>query len=416
LQIYQVGGSVRDKFLGLPVADRDWVVVGATPQEMETLGYRLVGKDFPVFLHPQSHEEYALARTERKVGPGYKGFTVHASPDVSLEEDLRRRDLTINAMALAPDGSLIDPFGGAADLQQRRLRHVSQAFSEDPVRILRVARFAARFAPLGFEVAEETLDLMRAMVEAGEVDALVPERVWAEMLRALSETTPSRFFEVLRTCGALRVLLPELEQLFGIPQPPQHHPEIDTGVHVMQVLDRAAQLTTDAAVRFAALLHDLGKGTTPREEWPRHVGHEERGLGLVEDVCRRLRVPKDYRDLAVLTAKYHGLCHRAEELRPATLLDTLQALDAFRRPQRFEQFLLACEADSTGRPGYERQPYPQADLLRRMLKLAASVDAAALAAQDMTGESLATELRRRRIALIRTARAESGAISEDSDT
>ena len=416
MQIYQVGGSVRDKFLGLPVADRDWVVVGATPQEMESLGYRLVGKDFPVFLHPQSHEEYALARTERKVGPGYKGFTVHASPDVSLEEDLRRRDLTINAMALAPDGTLIDPFGGGADLQQRRLRHVSPAFSEDPVRILRVARFAARFASLGFEVAEETLALMRAMVEAGEVDALVPERVWTELQRALGETTPSRFFEVLRACGALRVLLPEVAQLFGVPQPPQYHPEIDTGVHVMQVVDRAAQLSTDAAVRFAALLHDLGKGTTPREEWPRHVGHEERGLGLVEDVCRRLRVPKDYRDLAVLTAKYHGLCHRAEELRPATLLDTLQALDAFRRPQRFEQFLLACEADSTGRPGYEQQPYPQADLLRRMLELAASVDAAALAAQGLTGEALATELRRRRIALIRTARAEAGAVSEDSDT
>ena len=416
MQIYQVGGSVRDKFLGLPVADRDWVVVGATPQEMESLGYRLVGKDFPVFLHPQSHEEYALARTERKVGPGYKGFTVHASPDVSLEEDLRRRDLTINAMALAPDGSLIDPFGGAADLQHRRLRHVSPAFSEDPVRILRVARFAARFASLGFEVAEETLALMRAMVEAGEVDALVPERVWTELLRALNEATPSRFFEVLRACGALRVLLPEVEQLFGVPQPRQHHPEIDTGVHVMQVVDRAAQLSTDAAVRFAALLHDLGKGTTPREEWPRHVGHEERGLGLVEDVCRRLRVPNDYRDLAVLTAKYHGLCHRAEELRPATLLDTLQALDAFRRPQRFEQFLLACEADSSGRPGYERQPYPQAALLRRMLELAASVDAAALAAQGMKGEALATELRRRRIALIRTARAQAGAIPEDSDS
>ena len=416
MQIYQVGGSVRDKFLGLPVADRDWVVVGATPQEMESLGYRLVGKDFPVFLHPQSHEEYALARTERKVGPGYKGFTVHASPDVSLEEDLRRRDLTINAMALTPDGSLVDPFGGAADLQQRRLRHVSPAFSEDPVRILRVARFAARFASLGFEVAEETLALMRAMVEAGEVDALVPERVWTELLRALNETTPSRFFEVLRTCGALRVLLPEVEQLFGVPQPRQHHPEIDTGVHVMQVVDRAAQLSTDAAVRFAALLHDLGKGTTPREEWPRHIGHEERGLGLVEDVCRRLRVPNDYRDLAVLTAKYHGLCHRAEELRPATILDTLQSLDAFRRPQRFEQFLLACEADSTGRPGYEQRPYPQADLLRRMLELAASVDAAALAAQGMKGEAVAMELRRRRIAVIRTARAEAGAISGDSDS
>jgi tRNA nucleotidyltransferase (CCA-adding enzyme) len=415
LQIYQVGGSVRDKLLGLPVADRDWVVVGATVQEMESLGYRLVGKDFPVFLHPVSHEEYALARTERKIGPGYKGFTVHAAPDVSLEDDLRRRDLTVNAMALAPDGTLIDPFGGGADLQQRLLRHVSPAFGEDPVRILRVARFAARFAPLGFEVAEETLALMRTMAQAGEVDALVPERVWTELVRALGEAVPSRFFEVLRACGALRVLLPELDQLFGVPQPRQHHPEIDTGVHVMQVVDRAARLSADTKVRFAALLHDLGKGTTPCDEWPRHVGHAQRGLSLVEDLCRRLRVPNDYRDLALLTAEYHGVCHRAEELRPATLLDTLQALDAFRRPERFEQFLLACEADSSGRPGFELHPYPQADLLRRMLEVASSVDAAALAAQGLKGEILAAELRRQRIAAIRAARAQGGAIADESD-
>lgn len=415
MRIYQVGGSVRDKLLGLPVADRDWVVVGATAQEMESLGYRLVGKDFPVFLHPQSHEEYALARTERKVGPGYKGFAVHATPDVNLEDDLQRRDLTINAMALAPDGSLIDPFGGAADLKQRLLRHVSPAFSEDPVRILRVARFAARFAPLGFEVAEETLALMRAMVEAGEADALVPERVWAELVRALGEAVPSRFFEVLRACGALRVLLPELDQLFGVPQPRQHHPEIDTGVHVMQVVDRAAQLSPDAAVRFAALLHDLGKGATPPAEWPRHIGHEERGLILVEGLCQRLRVPNNYRDLALLTAKYHGVCHRAAELRSATLLDTLQALDAFRRPERFEQFLLACEADSTGRPGYELQAYPQAALLRRMLQVASSVDAAALAVRGLKGEALATELRRQRVAALRAARAPGDAIPDDSD-
>ena len=416
MQIYQVGGSVRDQLLGLPVADRDWVVVGATAQEMEALGYRLVGKDFPVFLHPQTHEEYALARTERKVGPGYKGFTVHASPDVSLEEDLQRRDLTINAMALTPDGTLIDPFGGGADLHQRLLRHVSPAFSEDPVRILRVARFAARFAPQGFEVAEQTLALMRTMVEAGEVDALVPERVWTELARALGESCPSRFFEVLRACGALRVLLPELDQLFGVPQPRQHHPEIDTGLHVMQVVDRAAQLSADTAVRFAALLHDLGKGTTPREEWPHHVGHEARGLALVKGLCQRLRAPNDYRDLALLTAEYHGVCHRAEELRPATLLDTLQALDAFRRPERFEQFLLACEADSTGRPGYELQPYPQATLMRRMRDIALSVDAAALAARDLKGEALATELRRQRIAAIRSARAEVDDLAQGSDS
>jgi len=401
--------------LGLPVTDRDWVVVGATAQAMQALGYRLVGKDFPVFLHPQTHEEYALARTERKVGPGYKGFTVHAAPDVTLEDDLRRRDLTINAMALAPDGGLIDPFGGAADLKHRLLRHVSPAFSEDPVRILRVARFAARFAPLGFEVADETLALMRTMVEAGEVNALVPERVWAELARALGEACPSRFFEVLRACGALRLLFPELEQLFGVPQPRQHHPEIDTGVHTLQVLDRAAQLSADTRVRFAALLHDLGKGATPPGEWPRHVDHEERGLALIDNLCQRLRAPKDYRELALLTGKYHGIGHRAEELRPATLLDTLQALDAFRRPERFEQFLLACEADSTGRPGYEQHPYPQAALLRRMLQLALTVDAAALAAKGLKGETLAEELRRQRIAAIRSARAHDASAPDELD-
>ncbi len=403
MEIYQVGGSVRDTLLGLPVSDRDWVVVGATVQQMQDLGYRLVGKDFPVFLHPRTHEEYALARTERKVGPGYKGFTVYAAPDVTLEDDLRRRDLTVNAMALAPDGGLIDPFGGGADLKRRILRHVSPAFSEDPVRILRVARFAARLAPLGFVVADETVALMRTMVDAGEVDALVPERVWTELVRALGEQRPARFFEVLRSCGALRRLFPELDQLFGVPQPPRHHPEIDTGVHVMQVLDRAAQLSPDTRVRFAVLLHDLGKGATPPAQWPRHIGHEERGLALIETMCQRLRAPNDYRELALLVGKYHGGVLRAEELRPATLLDTLQALDAFRRPERFEQFLLACEADFTGRPGYEQQPYTQAVFLRRILRVALSVDAAALAAQGLKGESLGDELRQRRIAAIRAA-------------
>lgn len=392
---------MRDGLLGLPVTDRDWVVVGATVEQMEQQGYRLVGKDFPVFLHPDSHEEYALARTERKVGPGYKGFTIHAAPDVSLEDDLRRRDLTINAMALAPDGTLIDPFGGAKDLQRRLLRHVSPAFAEDPVRILRLARFAARFAPLGFKVAEETLTLMRDMVTAGEVDALVPERVWAELVRALGEPRPSRFFEVLRACGALAVLFPELEALFGVPQPRDHHPEIDCGAHMLQVLDRAAQLSDAPQVRFAALLHDLGKGTTPPEQWPRHIDHEQRGPALIEALCRRLRVPNAYRELALLTARHHGACHRAAELRPATLLDTLQALDAFRRPARFEQFLLACEADATGRPGYEHQPYPQGTLLRRALQAAETVNGGALAAQGLQGEALATALRQGRLAAIR---------------
>lgn len=413
MDIYQVGGSVRDELLGLPVTDRDWVVVGATVQDMEALGYRQVGKDFPVFLHPESHEEYALARTERKTAPGYKGFVVHAAPDVTLEDDLRRRDLTINAMARAADGTLIDPFGGAADLTARRLRHVSPAFSEDPVRILRVARFAARFAPLGFEIADETLTLMRTMVEAGEVDALVPERVWTELVRALGEQRPAQFFEVLRACGALRRLLPELDQLFGVPQPRQHHPEIDTGIHVMQVLNRAAALSGDTRVRFAALLHDVGKGTTPEEEWPRHIAHEARGLSLIKHLCQRLRVPNDYRELALLVARYHGVCHRAAELRPVTVLDTLQALDALRRPERFELFLLACEADSTGRPGREHQGYPQAALLRRLLEAARRVDAAALATR-LQGDVLVQTIRRQRIHAIRDARHQEGLQEDDT--
>jgi tRNA nucleotidyltransferase (CCA-adding enzyme) len=401
LQIYQVGGSVRDQLLGLPVTERDWVVVGATPQQMEQLGYRQVGKDFPVFLHPQTHEEYALARTERKVAPGYKGFTVHAAPDVTLDEDLRRRDLTVNAMARAADGTLIDPFDGRGDLERRLLRHVSPAFSEDPLRILRVARFAARFAPLGFTVAGETLSLMREMTEAGEVEALVPERVWVELARALGEARPSRFFEVLRACGALARLFPEIDRLFGVPQPPQYHPEVDTGVHVMLVLERAAELSPDPRVRFAALLHDLGKGTTPAAEWPRHIGHEQRGVKLIEALCHRLRAPNDYRELALLTGRHHGLCHRAEELRPATTLDLLQSLDAFRRPARFEQFLLACEADFRGRPGYEQRPYPQAARLRQAREAAAAVDAAALAARGLQGQDLAEALRQARIAAVR---------------
>lgn len=377
MKTYIVGGAVRDRLLGLPVADRDHVVVGATPEAMVALGFQPVGRDFPVFLHPVTHEEYALARTERKSGRGYKGFTVHAAPDVTLEQDLRRRDLTINAMAEDEAGNLIDPYGGQRDLAARTFRHVSEAFAEDPVRILRVARFAARFTDFG--VAPETLALMRAMVEAGEVDALVPERVWQELARGLMEKQPSRMFDVLRDCGALARLLPEVDRLFGVPQPAEHHPEIDTGVHVMRVIDWAARQGYALPVRFAALTHDLGKGTTPPALWPRHVGHEARGVELVRAVSERLRVPADCRDLAVAVAREHGLAHRAPELRPGTLVELLERVDAFRRPQRFEDFLRACECDFRGRPGYEDRAFPAPDFLRRVLRAAQSIDAGAVA-------------------------------------
>lgn len=406
MEVYKVGGAVRDKRLGLAVVDTDWVVVGATPEQMTAQGFRQVGRDFPVFLHPQTREEYALARTERKTGPGYKGFEVHAAPDVTLEEDLRRRDLTINAMAETPEGRLIDPFGGERDLREHLLRHVSPAFVEDPVRILRVARFAARFMPLGFRVAPPTLELMRHMVESGEVEALVPERVWNELQRALAENRPSGFFEVLRACGALARLFPEIDRLYGVPQPPEHHPEVDCGVHTMMVVDQAARLTGDTQVRFAALLHDLGKGETPRDQWPRHAGHEGRSVTLVQQLCRRLRAPRGYRDLALLVARYHGHVHRAAELRPGTLWDVLHGVDAFRRPERFEQFLLACRADAQGRPGYEDTPYPQADRLRAALAAAGAVSAAALAGQGVTGPALGEALRQAQIAAI--ARVEDG--------
>ncbi len=400
MNTYLVGGCVRDKRLGLPVKDRDWVVVGATPEDMLAAGYQQVGRDFPVFLHPETHEEYALARTERKTAPGYTGFVVHAAPDVSLEEDLRRRDLTINAMAETPAGELIDPYHGQADLEQRLLRHVSPAFVEDPVRILRVARFAARFAPLGFRVAEETLALMRTMVANGEVDALVPERVWAELVRALGEDRPSVFFEVLRACGALARLLPELDRLFGVPQPEQHHPEIDTGVHVMLVVDQAARLSPAPEVRFAALVHDLGKGITPREEWPRHIGHEAAGVPLTEAVCERFKAPRAFRDLAVQVTRYHLHYHRAAELRADTTLELFQSLDAFRRPERFEQFLLACEADARGRPGYEDRDFDQPRLLRARFHAAAAIEARDLAAEGLSGPQIGEALRRARIAAI----------------
>lgn len=379
MQIYIVGGAVRDELLGLPVQDRDYVVVGATPEEMVRLGYQPVGKDFPVFLHPKTHEEYALARTERKTARGYKGFQVQASPDVTLEEDLLRRDLTVNAMAKDDQGNLIDPFGGLADLKARIFRHVSPAFAEDPVRILRIARFSARFGD--FQVAPETIALMRQMVENGEVDALVPERVWQELSRGLMEKRPSHMFETLRSCGALAKILPEVDRLFGVPQPEKYHPEIDTGIHVMLVLDYAATRNYSLPVRFAALVHDLGKGTTPQEEWPRHIAHEERGAELTKNLCKRLRVPNDSSELGVMTAKHHGQAHQALEMRHSSLLSLLQSTDALRQGARFDLFLLACECDYCGRPGFERKPYLQAQRLRDALSAASGVDAGAVAQQ-----------------------------------
>jgi tRNA nucleotidyltransferase (CCA-adding enzyme) len=400
MKVYLVGGAVRDKLLGLPVQDRDYVVVGATPADMVARGFKPVGADFPVFLHPETKEEYALARTERKSGHGYKGFTVYAAPDVTLEDDLRRRDLTINAMAEDEAGNLIDPYGGADDLRNGVLRHVSAAFAEDPVRILRVARFAARYAKWGFRVAHSTNQLMRQMVESGEVDHLVPERVWAEFERALGEDTPSRFFTVLRGCAALVRLFPEIEALFGVPQPERHHPEVDTGVHAMLVLDAAARLSTDTRVRFAALMHDLGKGDTPAEEWPRHVGHEERGAELVRAFCQRLRAPNDYRDIGMLAARFHGHCHRVGELRAATLVDTFEAMDAFRKPQRVEQFVLACEADYRGRPGHEDRPYAQGDQFRRAFAAARGVDTTSIAA-GASGPLVGQRIREARISAVK---------------
>jgi tRNA nucleotidyltransferase (CCA-adding enzyme) len=377
MKTYIVGGAVRDRLLGLPVIDRDFVVVGATPDEMLALGFQPVGKDFPVFLHPQTHEEYALARTERKSGHGYKGFRVYAAPEVTLEEDLLRRDLTINAMAEDETGALIDPYGGQRDLAAKTFRHVSAAFAEDPVRILRVARFAARFTD--FAVAPETLALMRQMVDNGEVDALVPERVWQEVARGLMDAQPSRMFQVLRDCGALARLFPEIDRLFGVPQPPEHHPEIDTGVHAMLVVDWAARQGFSLPVRFAALTHDLGKGVTPPGLWPRHHGHEARGIDLVRMLSERIRVPADCRDLAIAVARDHGTVHRALELRPGTLVELLERLDAFRRPERFEEFLQACECDFRGRPGYPDKPFPEPDYLRQALQAAQAIDAAEVA-------------------------------------
>lgn len=405
MEIYLVGGAVRDELLGLPVSERDWVVVGATADDMKARGFKQVGADFPVFLHPATGEEYALARTERKSAPGYHGFVVSADPAVTLEQDLRRRDLTINAMAKDAAGRLIDPFGGRADLERRVLRHVSPAFVEDPVRILRVARFAARFADRGFAVAGETMQLMAAMVENGEVDALVPERVWTELQRALGERRPRVFLEVLRSCGALARLFPEIARLFGVPQPPKYHPEVDCGVHTLLVLDQAVRLSSDPVVRFAALTHDLGKADTPSDQWPSHKGHEWRSVYRVRRLCERLKAPREYRQLAELGARYHSRCHHLAELRPATILDTLERLDALRRPARFAQFLLVCEADSRGRTGLESRAYPQARWFEQARAIVAAVDARPLAARGLTGDAMRRALRRERLQAIRALRA-----------
>lgn len=396
MEIYLVGGCVRDKLLGLKTKDRDWVVVGATADELLKLDYHQVGKDFPVFLHPKTNEEYALARTERKTAAGYSGFSFHAAADVTLEEDLIRRDLTINAIAESDKGELIDPFNGQADIAARVLRHVSPAFVEDPVRILRLARFAARFADLNFTIAEETQQLMAEMVNNGEVDSLVPERVWQETMRALTEKTPSRYFEVLRDCGALAKLFPEIDQLWGVPQPVKHHPEIDTGIHTMMVLTQAAKLSNDPKVRFAALVHDLGKGITPQSEWPKHINHESLGVPLVESLCDRYRIPNDYRELAIIVTKYHLHYHRAAELRDDTFLKTLESLDAFRRPDRFELFLLACEADSRGRTGYEDKYFEQPDIYRKVFNAAKTLNAKKLVIQGLQGKEIKEELSKQR--------------------
>ena len=397
MKVYLVGGAVRDALLGYPSSERDWVVVGASPRELLDRGYQQVGRDFPVFLHPETRDEYALARTERKQGHGYTGFAVHCDPAVTLEQDLLRRDLTVNAMARSAEGEIIDPYGGQRDLAARVLRHVSEAFVEDPLRVLRTARFAARYAHLGFSVAPETLALMAEIVGQGELAHLPAERIWVELERALGERDPQVFVQVLRDCGALEALLPEVEALFGVPQTERYHPEIDTGIHTLMALQQAARLTPASDVRFALLVHDLGKGTTPRDEWPRHIAHEQRGLQLVERVCQRLKAPGQYRELALKVCQYHTHCHRALELRGKTLLGLLQATDALRRPERFEAFLLACEADARGRRGLEQCDYPQADYLRRALAAAREVSAADFSAQGLQGKALGDAIASERV-------------------
>jgi len=401
IKTYLVGGAVRDELLGLHVTERDWVVVGSTPETMLAAGYRPVGKNFPVFLHPKSQEEYALARTERKTGPGYTGFSFHAAPDVSLEDDLQRRDLTINAMAADASGNIIDPYGGQADLDAKLLRHVSDAFVEDPLRVLRIARFAARFAHLGFTVAPDTQTLLTDMSASGELDHLVPERVWTETVKALASPSPQTYVQVLRDCHALKIIFPEVEALFGVPQNPKYHPEIDCGIHTLLALEQSARLSASPRVRFAALVHDLGKATTSSEILPSHRGHEARGVPLIEALCDRLKAPNDYRRLAAKVSQWHLHCHRAFDLRADTILRLLNGLDAFRRPLDFEDFLLVCEADARGRTGLEDRPYPGPEFLNACLEAALSIDSGALAKEMSDGEAIREAIQSARVEAIK---------------
>ncbi len=414
MKVYEVGGAVRDALLGLPVEERDWVVVGASADELTAQGFRRVGKDFPVFLHPRTGEEYALARTERKTAPGYTGFAFDAAPTVTLEQDLQRRDLTINAIARNEGGELIDPWGGRADIEARVLRHVSPAFREDPLRVLRVARFAARFAPLGFSIAPETLALMQEIVAADEMEALRPERVWQETAKAIETDRPDVYFETLRACHALQRVFPEVDALFGVPQVAQWHPEIDTGVHVMMALRMAAKLSGSAPVCFAVLTHDLGKATTPRELLPHHYGHEQRSEELLERLCKRLPVPNRFRDLALLVARHHGNVHKAAELKAQTVLRMIMSADGLRHPERFDEMLLACEADARGRKGLEDRAYPQGDRLRGALRAARSVDAAkVMAERNVEGEALGRALHDERLAAVKAELKSSAAVDQE---
>ena len=403
MQIYQVGGAVRDELLGFEVKDRDWVVVGTTPEQMTAQGYKPVGKDFPVFIHPDTGEEYALARTERKTGPGYTGFTFDTSEEITLEQDLERRDITINAIAKDENGNLIDPFNGRRDLENKVIRHVSDAFVEDPLRVLRVARFAAQF---NFPIAGETQSLLKDISATDELQTLTPERVWVETEKALQTRQPRRYFEALRECNALTALFPEIDRLFGVPQPEHHHPEIDSGVHTLMALDQAASLAAEPEVRFAALVHDLGKGTTPQQAWPRHHGHEERGVALINGLCDRLRIPNRYRELAVLVSRYHLDCHRINEMKATTVMRKLEGLDAFRRPERFDRFLLACEADARGRKGKEQQDYPQAGIFRKYRAACLTVTASSEDIRNLKGPEIAQHLRAQRIEAIRKVKRE----------
>ncbi len=400
MKTYLVGGAVRDKLLNRPVIERDWVVLGETPESMLQRGFRAVGKDFPVFLHPKTNEEYALARTERKTAKGYKGFSIDASPDVTLEQDLLRRDLTINAIAMDENGILFDPYGGQCDLEKRVFRHVSPAFAEDHVRILRLARFAARYALLGFTIADETQNLMREMVDAGEVDALVPERIWTEMVKGLGETQPSAFFYTLKNCGALARIFPEIDALFGVPQPKNYHPEIDCGIHSLMALEQAALLSPKLEVRFAALVHDLGKAISPKDNLPHHYGHELKGVPILEKLCQRLRVPNQFKNLALHVTQYHTHCHKVRELRATTLVDLLQTLGAFKPENHLNDFILACEADARGRLGLENKIYPQADFMKKAAKYAVNVDSVDVLNRGLEGKQIGEAIRQLRVTAV----------------